>query len=294
METLQALSRNEQDHPGTYSDIFPEEENLSEDGLAVSEEEYWDKYYNDPDFIYEWNNGYLEARPMSDQKGSETYQWFCDIIRCYIRTYPVGRITNLEIGFRLVLPRKTVDRVPDLAVVLNSNPVGINDDDCNYDGIFDLCVESLSHSSKKEIKRDTVDKKAEYRAGGVKEYYILDARKIETAFYRLNSRGRYAKINPDGEGIIRSGILPGFRFRISDLYTRPPLEELAMDKVYCDYVFPSYKEMEQRAEQAEKRFAETARIMLADGLDTALITKYTGLSAAEIAALGNADPRPGR
>ncbi|MCP4344606.1 MAG: hypothetical protein GY795_03645, partial [Desulfobacterales bacterium] len=39
----------------------------------------------------------------------------------------------------------------------------------------------------------------------------------------------------------------------SDLYTRPSLEELAGDKVYHDYVFPSHKEVKQRAEKAEHR-----------------------------------------
>ncbi|MCP4350602.1 MAG: hypothetical protein GY795_34475, partial [Desulfobacterales bacterium] len=31
----------------------------SEDGLAVSEEEYWEKYYEHPYFNYEWNDGVL-------------------------------------------------------------------------------------------------------------------------------------------------------------------------------------------------------------------------------------------
>ncbi|MCP4352735.1 MAG: Uma2 family endonuclease, partial [Desulfobacterales bacterium] len=229
MEVLQTLSQKDQIHQETYKktykDISPAENDASKDGLAVSEEEYREIYYNDPDFVYEWNNGYLEVKPMSDQKGSESYQWFCDILRCYIRTYPAGRTTNLEIGFRLALPHKTSDRIPDLAVVLNDNPVRLNDDDCVYRGIFDLCVESLSHSSPKEIRRDTVDKKSEYGMGGVREYYILDARGIETAFYRLDKRGKYRKIGTGKDGIVRSAVLPGFQFRISDLYTQPSLEE---------------------------------------------------------------------
>ena len=78
-------------------------------------------------------------------------------------------------------------------------------------------------------------------------------------------------------------------------------------------MFPSHKEVrrqaereteraeqaERRAEQAERRaeqearlreraerqFTETARNMLSNGLETALIMKYTGLSADELAAL---------
>ncbi|MCP4112360.1 MAG: Uma2 family endonuclease, partial [Desulfobacteraceae bacterium] len=180
-------------------------------------------------------------------------RWFCTVLDCYLTAYPVGTAVSLEIGFRLALPHKTGARIPDLAVVLDSNPVSINDDDRSYYGIFDLCVESLSHSSLKEIKRDTEDKKDEYEGAGVKEYYILDARGTETAFYRRDRHGNYKHIRPAKGGIVRSGILPGFQFRISDLYTRPSLEELAGDKVYHDYVFPSHKEVKQRAEQAEYR-----------------------------------------
>jgi len=331
MEELQALARNGRTDWGTYDEVpgrgvTSEDGVTSKDGLAVSEEEYWKKYYHDPDFIYEWNNGQLEVRPMSDQKGSETYQWFCGIMHCYIRTHPVGRMTNLEIGFRLALPHKVVVRVPDLAVVLDGNPAGLDDDDCTYGGIFDLCVESLSHSSHDQVVRDTVEKRDEYAWGGVGEYHIIDARGIETAFHRLDRRGMYVPIPPTAEGVIRSTVLPGFQFRVSDLYTRPSLETLAEDGVYHDYVFPSHKEVRRQAEReteraereteraereteraeqaelraeqearlrerAERQFTETARNMLSNGLETALIMKYTGLSADELAALSGTGAR---
>ncbi|MDM8524683.1 Uma2 family endonuclease [Desulfococcaceae bacterium HSG8] len=260
MEALQTLSRNgDRAYQKAYGHIFPGENNVPKHGLVVSEEEYWEKYYDDPDFVYEWNNGRLEARPMSDVKGSKAHRWFCNILDCYLTTYPVATAVSLEIGFRLVLPAKITDRIPDLAVVRNDNPTPINDDDRSYDGTFDLCIESLSHSSSEQIKRDVKDKKAEYESAGVKEYYILDARGTETAFYRLGRRGIFEHIRPAGEGVIVSRVLPDFQFRISDLYTRPPLEELARDGVYQDYVFPSYKEVIQRAEQAELRAEQAER-----------------------------------
>ena len=246
METLQTLSRNDQTGSEWYArpDV--------DDGLAVSEEEYWEKYYNHPgERLYEWNDGHLEVIPMADVKGGRTHRWFCEILDCYLTTNPVGTVLSHEIGFRVVLPRKTGARIPDISVVLNRNPAAIHDDDCRYSGTFDLCIESLSHSSKKEIIRDTVTKKGEYEGMGVTEYYILDARKIETVFYRLNAAGRYEKIRPAG-GIVRSEVLPGFQFRISDLYCQPSLEEMAGDPVYHDYVLPSFREVRQRAEQAER------------------------------------------
>jgi Uma2 family endonuclease len=256
MEALQSLSQipeKHRDNPFTFT------EEVSDDGLYVSEAEYWEKYYNHPDFSYEWNNGYLEEKPMTDLKGSLVYQWFCDILRRYFSTYPVGTLINLEIGFRLALPRGKSVRKPDLAVVLNDNPVMMNLSDSSYKGTFDLCIESLSYSRPKEIKRDTVEKKKEYEGIRVKEYYILDARGMETAFYRLNRKGKYQKISPTDNGVICSEVLPGFQFRISDMYDRPPLEQLAEDAVYQDYVLPFYRNIKLRAEYAEQQLIAERR-----------------------------------
>ncbi len=249
MRMLHALRSNSE-----YSvRIGDAKEEVSEDGRFVSEEEYWEKYYDDPDFIYELKKGRLEVRPMSDMKGSKMYRWFSGILECYFSTYPTGTIVNLDIGFRLELSGETVVRIPDLSVVLNGNPVSIRDDDSRYEGIFDLCVESLSHSAPKEIRRDTVHKKKEYQGVGVREYYILDARRIETAFYRLNEKGKYRKIKPEGGDIVRSEVLPGFRFRIRDLYEQPSLEKLTEDEVYQGYVLPFHQESKKRAETERKR-----------------------------------------
>ncbi len=228
---------------------------IPDDGLAVSEDEYWKYYYNHLEFTYEWNNGYLEAKPMADLKGSRIYQWFFKILSCYFSTYQTGEIINLEIGFRLALPGKTTIRIPDMAVVLDDNPVMINEDDCSFSGTFDMCIESLSYSSSKEVRRDTIIKRDEYEGIGVREYYILDARGIKTEFYTRNKRGKYAKISSESGDIVQSAVLPGFQFRISDLYRQPLLEELSEDEVYYKYVFPSFKLVKQRAEQAEKLLA---------------------------------------
>ncbi len=238
------------------------EDELSEDGLAVSEEEYWENYYNHPDFSYEWKNGYLEVKPMSDVKGSRSHRWFCGILDCYLATNPNATAVSLEIGFRMDLPDGVSVRIPDIGVVMNDNPTAIFDDDCSYAGTFDLCVESLSHSRLKEITRDTLNKKREYESAGVREYYILDAREIETAFYRLDKKGKYRKIRPANGDIIRSEVLPGFQFRISDLYSQPSIKELAEDEIYYRYVFPYYQKLKQQAEK-EKHRAEQAEKQLA-------------------------------
>jgi len=250
MKTLHALSRTSEEYRNTG---FISEDEVSEDGLFVSEEEYWENYYNHPDFNYEWNNGYLEEKPVTDFKGSEVYQWFLVLLRQFLQEFPLAKMIGLEFGFRLALPRKSSIRKPDLAVVLNTNPIILGDTEFSYKGTFDICIESLSYSGLKEITRDTVEKKKEYEGIGVREYYILDARNIETAFYHLNQKGKYQKIKPIRKGIIQSEVLPGFQFRISDLYNQPSLEEMAADEIYQGYVLPFYQTARQESETERKR-----------------------------------------
>ncbi|MEZ4862055.1 MAG: Uma2 family endonuclease [Caldilineaceae bacterium] len=226
-------------------------------GRFVSEAEYWDHYYELSDYHYEWNNGYLEEKPVTDYAQFQLYLWFLGLLKDFLHVNPIGRMIGLELGFRLHLPTKITVRKPDLAVVLNSNPTPLRDKDRSYQGIFDLCIESLSDSSQNDVERDTVTKKLEYAAAGVREYVILDERGQETAFYQLNARGVYAPI-PARNGVIRSRVLPGFQFRVADLYHLPHPPTLIGDKVYAAFVSPYIRAERERAEQAEVR-AEQAQ-----------------------------------
>lgn len=239
--------------------VYEHEEPRSEDGRYVSEEQYWAEYYEDPDFHYEWNNGRLEEKPVGDYGQYRLYFWFINLLNDFLHVSPIARMIGLEMGFRMVLPHKTVIRKPDLGVVLNSNVVPLGDRDRSYKGIFDLCIESVSTSSKKETARDTVVKKNEYAAGGVAEYYILDEAGGETAFYRL-SNGVYVPIPPQN-GVIRSTILPGFQFRLADLYRLPEPPQLVEDEVYQSFVSPFLRAERIRAEQERQR-AEHAEARL--------------------------------
>ncbi len=224
----------------------------SADGLRVSEGEYWETYYEMSDRVYEWNNGVLEEKPMADYQSFEMYDWFYVLLREYLKTHPEGKSVGLEIGFRLAIPGNTSIRKPDLAVVLNTNPVSIKPVDRTYKGIFDICFEFLSDSTPDMVHRDTVIKKSEYCRSGVKEYFILDRKGNETAFYRLHGKF-YTKVRPDSKGIIRSHVLPSFQFRLDDLYRRPSEIKMAKDPVYRSFVRKDYQEANQRAEKAEQQ-----------------------------------------
>ena len=217
------------------------------DGLRVSEETYWREYYLESDIHYEWNNGRLEEKPVSDYGTFLVYAWFVRLLQHFLDTRPIARMVALEMGFRLALPTGTVIRKPDFGVVCNSNPQPLLPLDASYHGVFDLCIEALSDLERRGSERDTVTKKAEYAAGGVPEYYILHREPERQAFFTRAAAGLYVPIVPD-DGIIRSRVLPGLQFRLTDLLTQPEPKAMVRDPVYADFVLPEWREAEQRTE----------------------------------------------
>jgi len=230
------------------------------DGLEVSLETYWSEFYGQTEHIYEWNNGILEAKPMAKLIQVKAYLWFLSLLKDYLFGNAIAEMTLLETPFQFNIPGKTKVRIPDLAVVLNDNPVPLGLHDRTYNGIFDICIESVSDSKPSEVERDTTVKRDEYAQGGVTEYYILDEkrptdRKCETAFYRIDPSGIYQPI-PSINGVIRSTVLPGFQFRVDDLEDRPTPLEMLDDPVYRGYTSPLLRAERERAERAESALQE--------------------------------------
>lgn len=239
-------------HPPTEPPADPPE------GTRVSEADYWAHYYEHEN-RYEWNNGVLEIKPVSDVLTYQIYQWLLGLLQFYLGTHHNARITALETGFRLTLPDKIAIRKPDLGLVRDDNTVPLRDLDRSYQGIFDLCVEALSDSTPAEIARDTEQKRNEYEAAGVPEYYILHHKPRWQLFYRRNAFGVYEPMARD-DGIIRSSVVPGFRFRLADLLRRPWPDEMIEDPVYAPFVLPQWQQdraarvqAEQERQQAEQK-----------------------------------------
>jgi len=231
----------------------------SKHGMVVSEETYWEEYYEDDDFKYEWNNGRLEEKEMPTYLCDKLKQWIETLLFYYLNANPTAIQIKSELGFVLDLPHKKSIRKPDYSLILNSNPDQMEDQDCSYKGIYDLCIEYLSETKKEYVLRDTVIKKEEYCSGQVTEYFILDANQKHTAFYRLINKGKknqyYKSIKPK-KGIIQSKVLPGFQFRIKDFYLRPDPEQLYKDEVYQSYVKVDYQKLLKEKDSLLKSFLD--------------------------------------
>ncbi len=232
-----------------------------DDGREVSLEEYWRDWY-DHEHSYEWNDGILEAKPMATEEQTKLFFWYVRLVGCYADKENAPAVTIEQVGFKMTVPdpknparMKTVVRKPDIGLIAPSNPVRWKPGERSYHGVFDLCIESLSDSDKRAVRRDTQVKWDEYKHGKVPEYFILDPGDKKGnkrgGFYRLNKAGVYVPITPK-DGIIESVTMPGFRFRLTDLDRLPTLDELIQDPVY-DFVGP-----ETRAKFAELRARQEA------------------------------------
>jgi hypothetical protein len=230
-----------------HDEIIESDHDETLEGMPVTEEEYWDQYYTDTP--YEWNDGILEVKPLSDYRSNLLQIFFEDLIREYRNLGIKFQQIKCEIGFKMLLKKGKKIRKPDIGFV-GPDSLEMEELDCSYKGIFDLCVEFLSDSKPSEVKRDIQEKYKEYEEAGVKEYFILDRNETHTAFYRLNN-GRYEPIKTS-DGIVRSEVLKQFQFRIQHLYSRPDLNELIDDPVYQHYVKIDYQKEKKRADLTER------------------------------------------
>ncbi len=112
-----------------------DEEPLLRGGARVSEATYWRKYYEYSDIAYEWNDGRLEEKPVSDHLNGLIHDWCVEVLGHFDRVHPVAVKVGLEFGFRLPLAAKSVIRKPDRGVVRHDSPVRLELPDRSFGGV---------------------------------------------------------------------------------------------------------------------------------------------------------------
>ena len=114
------------------------------DGLEVSLSEYWERWYENADASYEWNDGILEAKSMPTDEQFKLFQWFFILLSQFADSQKLQMVGH-EIGFKLSFPdpdqpgrNKTVVRKPDMAMISKENPVRFTGDDRSYSGTIEV------------------------------------------------------------------------------------------------------------------------------------------------------------
>ena len=98
------------------------------------------------------------------------------------------------------------ERHPDLAIYL-TKPKGAQDSTVWRRWIPDLVIEVVSERS---VDRDYIEKREEYHTLGIKEYWIVDAKREQIIVLR-RSKSDWTEKRLGRDGIVTTKLLPGFK-----------------------------------------------------------------------------------
>lgn len=180
---------------------------------TMTYEEFLD--WADEDTYAEWVDGKVELMSPASVEHQNISDFLTAILRVFAEDHDAGR--QLSAPFQMKLPPSVRrGREPDLLFVLKENLPRLQR---NFlDGPADLVIEIVSPES---VLRDRGAKYAEYEAGGVREYWIVDNLSQRADFFVLDGEGRYQRAVPDGNGKYESTVLPGFWVHVGWLWQSP-------------------------------------------------------------------------
>ena len=158
----------------------------------------------------EWVDGFTEYLPVPSNPHQDVAAFVYDRVRDVVR----GRTPPAKVRFagQNVLTPGTPgrSRQPDVAVMLDRDDPRVLDD--AWDGA-DLLIEVVSPD---DPLRDTRDKRLDYAAAGVPEYWIVDPRPgfRTVSVLTLDGGGYAARVFTEGE-TAASTLLPGLTVDVS-------------------------------------------------------------------------------
>lgn len=189
-----------------------EKRKLVRPAQTMTYEEFLD--WADEDIYAEWVDGKVEMISPASVKHQDISDFLTAILRVFAEDSGAGR--QLSAPFQMRLSNVRRGREPDLLFVCKENVVRLQNS--YLDGPADLAIEIVSPES---ALRDRGAKYAEYEAGGVREYWIIDADARRADFFVLDGEGRYQRASPDSSGKYQSAVLPGFWVNVNWLWQSP-------------------------------------------------------------------------
>lgn len=135
------------------------------------------------------------------------------LLHQFVEDHDLGWLASAP--FAMYFPEQARGREPDLLFVAGDRKHCLRP--THLEGPADLVIEVVSADSR---SRDRNEKRSEYEAAGVPEYWWIDPRREEAEFLRLGEDHRYRPL-PTEDGIVSSAVLPGFRLRPGWLWQQP-------------------------------------------------------------------------
>lgn len=186
--------------------------------LRMSYEEFLE--WAGEDTYAEWVNGEVII-PMPPRNIHQTTLGFLhELLSLFVRLFNLGKVGIAP--FEVKLPGGS-SREPDIFFVATENLNRLTEE--RLVGPPDLIVEIISPDS---VHRDRHDKFREYRAAGVREYWIIDPRpdKHRADFFRLDEQGEYELYATEDNERVESQVLSGFWLRPAWLWQANTLNPL--------------------------------------------------------------------
>jgi Uma2 family endonuclease len=160
----------------------------------------------------EWVDGeaFVMAPPATNHQLISGFLYRC--LNSYAELKGLGIVFVAPVQMKLLRS----GREPDVLFVANENRARI--EGLYINGPADLAVEVVSPDSR---KRDRVEKFREYEQAGVREYWVVDGKKKEAAFYSLGADRKYHAIPVGEDHIFHSEVLAGLWLRVDWLWQDP-------------------------------------------------------------------------
>ena len=189
--------------PDPYDRDFP-----VPNGTPCTEEEFLTRY-NDQGGV-EYVDGRIDYLPVPSRRHQRIAAFLYDLLRDHFRG--PGRRPDAEVNFaglRVRTPGRFRD--PDVTVLLDRDDPRAHNSHFDY---ADLCVEVVSPD---DPQRDLLEKRREYAAAGVPEYWIVDPRDDQRTVTVLRLTDGEYRGEPVGDGeTVQSALLPGLSFAVTD------------------------------------------------------------------------------
>ncbi len=168
----------------------------------------------DEDTWAEWVDGEVVVLSPASMRHQQLVDFLVQTLGVYVQAKGLGLL--LSAPFQMKTGPDLPGREPDLLFVARENLGRLKD---RYlEGPADLVVEVVSPESR---LRDRGEKFAEYEAGGVREYWLVDPEAGQADFYVLAPDGRYDRRRADAAGIYRSEVVEGLWVRPEWLWQDP-------------------------------------------------------------------------
>jgi Uma2 family endonuclease len=188
----------------------------TDNGRKITLEEFWDSD-DEPGCFLEVVRGVLEVSETPSYFHFQVVDTIHELFSEHRRQHPrlilrIGRGSDV----RFIIPELETDRHPDLAVVFRGTPQR----DFQGNPLPLLAAEVVSPGSRAR-KRDYEEKRVDYLAVGLLEYWIVDPEEKQvTVLMRREADGvaAWEERTFIGDDVIVSDLLPGFVGTVADLW----------------------------------------------------------------------------